>query len=280
MQSRFETVLDDPFFTFVISFYPPPATPSPRTSSPLMTSSQPTTPSSLLTTSSLPTTSSLSTMSSLSTTSTLFTTRTQSTTPTTPTPSSPLLTPFPPTTPSPSVFTQPVTNPEPAPGSPVISVVTDCTEARFRSLAASTFPSGCGPATSLTSPASISLVCKLLSSHTISLTSSRWPRMTMVSLPKMSDDELREALSEYEKSRLLLPARLVPGFRGKLSMEDFCRRYELPEDIPSLLAQMGVKDAHGLGSKRLSDLRDKGMAPRSVKMLQLAVIRFSSESVS
>jgi len=102
----------------------------------------------------------------------------------------------------------------------------------------------------------------------------------MAPLPKMSDDELREALSEYEKSSLLLPARLIPGFRGKLSVEDFCRRYELPEDIPPLLAQMGVKDAHGLSSKRLSDLRDKGMAPRSVKMLQLAVIRFSSESAS
>jgi hypothetical protein len=98
------------------------------------------------------------------------------------------------------------------------------------------------------------------------------------SLQKMSDDELQEALSEYEKSSLLLPPRLIPGFRGKLSMEDFCRRYELPEDIPLLLAQMGIKDAHGLSSKRLSDLRDKGMAPRSIKMLRLAVIRFSSES--
>lgn len=96
----------------------------------------------------------------------------------------------------------------------------------------------------------------------------------------MSDDELREALSEYEKSSLLLPPRLTPGFRGKLSMQDFCRRYELPEDIPPLLAKMGIKDAHGLSSKRLSDLRNKGMAPRSMKMLQLAVIRFSSESGS
>lgn len=96
----------------------------------------------------------------------------------------------------------------------------------------------------------------------------------------MSDDELHEALSEYGKSSLLLPPRLAPGLRGKLSIEDFCRRYELPEDIPPLLAQMGVMDAHGLSSKRLSDLRDKGMAPRSIKMLQLAVILFSSESAS
>ena len=100
----------------------------------------------------------------------------------------------------------------------------------------------------------------------------------MIILQKMSDDELRMALSEYERSSLLLPPRLIPGFRGKLSMADFCRRYGLPEDIPLLLAQMGVKDAHGLSSKRLSYLRDKGMAPRSIKMLQLAVIRFSSES--
>ncbi len=96
--------------------------------------------------------------------------------------------------------------------------------------------------------------------------------------PKMSDDELQEALSEYEKSSLLLPPRLVPGLRGSLSTADFCHWYELPEDIPPLLAQMGIKDAHGFSSKRLSDLRDKGMAPRSIKMLQLAVIRFSSES--
>ena len=93
----------------------------------------------------------------------------------------------------------------------------------------------------------------------------------------MSDDELRAALSEYEKSSLLLPPRLIPGSRGKLSTADFCRRYGLPEDIPQLLARMGIKDAHGLSSRRLSDLRDKGMAHRSIKMLQLAVIRFSSE---
>ena len=94
----------------------------------------------------------------------------------------------------------------------------------------------------------------------------------------MSDDELQEALSEYEKSNLLLPPRLIPGFRGKLSIEDFCRGYELPDNTLPLLAQMGIKDAHGLSSKRLSDLRDKGMDPRSIKMLRLAVIRFSSES--
>ena len=94
----------------------------------------------------------------------------------------------------------------------------------------------------------------------------------------MSDDELQEALLEYEKSSLLLPPRLIPGFRGKLSIEDICRKYELPNDTLPLLVQMGIKDAHGLSSKRLSDLRDKGMAPRSIKMLRLAVIRFSSES--
>ncbi|KAH9165046.1 hypothetical protein EDB89DRAFT_2013504 [Lactarius sanguifluus] len=89
MQSRFEMVEDDPFLTFFISFYPPPATPSPsRTSSPLLTNSQPTTPTSLLTTSSLPTTSTVSTAST-STASTLFTTSTLSTMPTMPTPSSP-----------------------------------------------------------------------------------------------------------------------------------------------------------------------------------------------
>lgn len=94
----------------------------------------------------------------------------------------------------------------------------------------------------------------------------------------MSDSELQEALSEYEKSSLLLPPRLIPGFRGKLPIEDFCFRYELPEDVLPLLAQMGIKDAHGLSSKRLRDLRDKGMVPRSIMMLRLAVIRFSSES--
>ncbi|KAH9039726.1 hypothetical protein EDB84DRAFT_1030254 [Lactarius hengduanensis] len=239
MQSRFETVEDDPFLTFFISFHPPPAT-----NSPLLTSSEPTTPTSLLTTSSLPTTSTVSTTSasttstsstSTSVTSTLFTMSTLSTVTTTPTPSSPLLTSSPPTPPSLSVLRQPAEDPEPAPGP------------------ASTLPPKCGPATSLTSPASIS---------------------------QMSDDELQEALSEYGKSSLLLPPRLTPGLRGKLSIEDFCRRYELPEDIPPLLGQIGVKDAHGLSSKRLSDLRDKGMAPRSIKMLQLAIILFSSESVS
>lgn len=94
----------------------------------------------------------------------------------------------------------------------------------------------------------------------------------------MSDDELEGALSEHNKSRLLLPARLTPGFGGKLPMVDFCRRYELPEDIPSVLSQLRIKDAHALSRVYLRELRDKGMALRSVKMLQLAVIRFSSES--
>ena len=97
-------------------------------------------------------------------------------------------------------------------------------------------------------------------------------------LEKMSDDELDDALSEHKKSRLLLPARLTPGFWGKLRMEDFCRRYELPEDIPSVLAQLRIKDAHALSRVYLRELRDKGMALRSINMLQLAVIRFSSES--
>ncbi|KAH9014759.1 hypothetical protein EDB85DRAFT_850707 [Lactarius pseudohatsudake] len=246
MQSRFETVEEDPFLTFFISFHPPPAINSPlRTSSPLLTSSEPTTPTSLFTTSSLPTTSTVSTTSASSTstsvTSTLFTMSTLSTVTTTPTPGSPLLTWSPPTSPSPSVLRQPAEDPELAPDP------------------APMLPPECGPATSLTSPASISQT---------------------TSLPKMSDDELQKALSEYGKSNLLLPPRLTPGLRGKLSIEDFCRRYELPEDIPPLLGQIGVKDAHGLSSKRLSDLRDKGMAPRSINMLQLAVIRFSSESAS
>ncbi|KAH9055372.1 hypothetical protein EDB87DRAFT_1688303 [Lactarius vividus] len=98
------------------------------------------------------------------------------------------------------------------------------------------------------------------------------------SIFQMSDDDLEDALSEHKKSRLLLPARLTPGFGGKLPMEDFCRRYELPEDIPSVLAQLRVKDAHALSKVYLRELRDKGMALRSINMLQLAVIRFSSES--
>ncbi|KAI9452275.1 hypothetical protein BJY52DRAFT_1226200 [Lactarius psammicola] len=94
----------------------------------------------------------------------------------------------------------------------------------------------------------------------------------------MSDSELEDALSEHKKTRLLLPARLTPGLRGKLAMSEFCRRYELPEDIPSVLAQLRIKDAHALSRVYLRELRDKGMALRSINMLQLAVIRFSSES--
>ncbi|KAI9447094.1 hypothetical protein BJY52DRAFT_1216429 [Lactarius psammicola] len=232
MQSQFETMKDDPFLTFVVSFHPPPATPSPpTTSSPLVTSSSPFTTSTLPTTSTVSTISALSTASSPSTANSLFSTRTQSTRPTTPMSSPALLTPplTPPTTPPSSVLTITESPPE------------------------STLPSLFGPTTSLTRPASIS---------------------------QMSDDELQEALSEYKKSSLLLPAQLVPGSPGKISIENFCRMYELPEDIPLLLAQIGVKDAHGLSSKRLSHLRDKGMTPRSVKMLQLAVIRFSTESGS
>lgn len=98
------------------------------------------------------------------------------------------------------------------------------------------------------------------------------------SISQMSDDELREALTEHKDSRLLLPARLTPGFWGKLSVESFCRRYELPEEIASVLAQMKVKDAHGLSRVYLRDLRDNDLAHRSINMLRLAVIRFSSES--
>jgi hypothetical protein len=95
---------------------------------------------------------------------------------------------------------------------------------------------------------------------------------------KMSDDELQGALTEYRDTRLLLPARLTPGFSGKLPVEGFCRRYELPEEIASVLTQMKVKDAHGLSRVYLRELRDNGLALRSINMLRLAVIRFSSES--
>jgi len=66
------------------------------------------------------------------------------------------------------------------------------------------------------------------------------------SISQMSEDEIQEALTEYKDSRLLLPARLIPGYWGKLSVNDFCHRYELPEEIPSVLTQMKIKDAHGL----------------------------------
>jgi len=100
----------------------------------------------------------------------------------------------------------------------------------------------------------------------------------VVSRRKMSDDELQEALAEYKHSRLLLPGRLIPGYGGKLSVGDFCRRYKLPWEVASLLTRMRIKDVHGLSKLYLRELRDSGLALRSIKMLQLAVIRFSSES--
>jgi hypothetical protein len=115
--------------------------------------------------------------------------------------------------------------------------------------------------------------------HTIELTHIVGPACLMAPFPgKMSDDELQEALTEHKDSRLLLPARLTPGFWGKVPVESFCRRYELPEEIASVLTQMMVKDAHGLSRVYLRDLRDNGLAHRSINMLRLAVIRFSSES--
>ena len=103
-------------------------------------------------------------------------------------------------------------------------------------------------------------------------------RRAVVSPRKMSDQELQEALAEYKDSRLLLPGRLIPGYGGKLSIEDFCRRYKLPGDIASLLIRMKIRDAHGLSKLYLRELRDSGLVLRSINMLQLAVIRFSSES--
>jgi len=94
----------------------------------------------------------------------------------------------------------------------------------------------------------------------------------------MSDDELQGALTEHKDSRLLLPARLIPGFWGRLPLESFCYQYELPEDIASVLTEMKVKDAHGLSRLYLHDLRNNGLTHRSINMLRLAVIRFSSES--
>jgi hypothetical protein len=94
----------------------------------------------------------------------------------------------------------------------------------------------------------------------------------------MSDDELEGALTNYKDSRLLLPARLIPGFSGKLAIEDFCRRYELSEEISSVLTRMQVKDVHSLSRLYLRELRDTGLAFRAINMLRLAVIRFSSES--
>jgi hypothetical protein len=96
----------------------------------------------------------------------------------------------------------------------------------------------------------------------------------------MSDDELQEALTEHRDSRLLLPARLTPGFWGKMSIEGFCRRYDLPEEIVSALNLMNVKDAHGLSRMYLRELRNHGLSVRSINMLRVAVIRFSSESRS
>ncbi|KAH9985451.1 hypothetical protein BJV77DRAFT_1071421 [Russula vinacea] len=55
-----------------------------------------------------------------------------------------------------------------------------------------------------------------------------------------SSDSISQGISP------LAPARLTPGFWGKLPLEGFCRRYELPEDIASVLTRMKVKDAHGL----------------------------------
>ncbi|KAH9996975.1 hypothetical protein BJV74DRAFT_827209 [Russula compacta] len=98
------------------------------------------------------------------------------------------------------------------------------------------------------------------------------------SISQMSDDELQEALTEYKNSRLLLPARLTPGLWGRLAVEDFCQRYELPEEIRSALTQMKVKDAHSLSKIYLRELRDNGLALRSINMLRLAVIKFSFES--
>jgi hypothetical protein len=115
--------------------------------------------------------------------------------------------------------------------------------------------------------------------HTIELTHIVGPPGHMARFSeKMSDDELQDALTEHEGSRLLLPARLTPGFWGKLSVESFCRRYGLPEEIAPVLAQMKVEDAHGLSRVYLRDLRDNNLAHRSINMLRLAVIRFSSES--
>jgi len=98
------------------------------------------------------------------------------------------------------------------------------------------------------------------------------------SISQMSDDELQEALTEHRESRLLLPARLTPGLCGKIPVEDFCRQYELPEEIQAVLTQMKIKDAHNLSRVYLRELRDHGLVRRSIDMLRLAVIRFSSES--
>jgi hypothetical protein len=102
--------------------------------------------------------------------------------------------------------------------------------------------------------------------------------VVIISLRKMSDDELQDALTEHRGSRLLLPARLTPGLCGKIPVEDFCRQYELPEEIPAVLTQMKIKDAHSLSKVYLRELRDHGLVRRSIDMLRLAVIRFSSES--
>ena len=95
---------------------------------------------------------------------------------------------------------------------------------------------------------------------------------------KMSDDELQWALMKYKDSRFLLPAKLIPGFHGKITVESFCRHYKLPDDIASVLMQMNIKDAHGLSGVYLRDLQYNGLALRSINMLQLAVTWFSSES--
>ncbi|KAF8263759.1 hypothetical protein EI94DRAFT_1806742 [Lactarius quietus] len=259
----------------------PLSTPSTKPTTFSMTNSRPTTPTSPPAMRSIPTARTLSSTGTLSTTSTLPATRTLSKWPKRPTTSSSLMTNYPTTPPSllattflpsttstlsttSSLFTKraPSTAPTtPAPGSPRLFLPPS---------PPITPPSVLRPPAPNQEPA---LVLPPRYSPSITLAGP-------APISQMSHTELQEALSEYPTSSLLLPASLIPGFRGKLPMEDFCRMYGLPEDIPPLLARMGIKDAHGLCSKRLKDLQDKGMAPRSIKMLQLAVIRFSSESKS
>ncbi|KAI0260166.1 hypothetical protein BC834DRAFT_561527 [Gloeopeniophorella convolvens] len=102
--------------------------------------------------------------------------------------------------------------------------------------------------------------------------------MTRHTSIKMSDIELDDELSEHKSSHLLVPARLSLHSWSKVPIDDFCRRYQLPDDILPVLAEMNIKSALNLSRLYLRDLSQHGMAFRSVNMLRVAVARFSSDS--
>ncbi|KAJ2927203.1 hypothetical protein H1R20_g9889, partial [Candolleomyces eurysporus] len=74
----------------------------------------------------------------------------------------------------------------------------------------------------------------------------------------------------------LIPAGLVPG--PKLSMDEFCKTYDLPEFILTWFTQNGFRSTAGLQFVKVHELRDMGFKPGEIMEIWDAVEEWAQKA--